>query len=370
MSTVRAALTYCLLASGGCGASVAAPPAEQNVQVGRFPVDLAAGDLDDDRHLDLISADAKDRRLSVRLWRRGTYRAARAVSLPIQPHMLALADVDRDGDLDIAATGHDVPGIYLFLGDGRGGFKQAARSPFAAHAGARGHNHGLEAGDLDGDGDPDLVTANQDLGSVSILFGNGAGGFTSAFGSPIAVGRSPYPLALADVDGSGSLDIVVPLVGDNAVAVLLNDGRGRFRPAPGSPHATLARPYGVAVTDLDGDNRLDVVVAHDDTDVMTVLRGDGTGRLRETARFSAGQRPARLAAADLDGDGDMDVAAGAGDRILFLAGDGRGRLSAGPALLAARQSWTAIAADLDGDGATDVAAPDAQANAIRIHRAR
>ncbi len=331
-----------------------------------MPVDLAVGDLDGDGRLDLVSADARDRRISVRLARPGAYRAAPSVPLSIEPHMVVLADLDRDGDLDLVATGHDDPGVHVYLGDGTGRFARAPGSPFAAHAGRHAHNHGLAAGDLDGDGDLDLATSNQDLGSVSILLGDGAGGFAPARRSPIRVGGKPYPLALADIDGSGSLDIAVPLVGGDAVAVLLNDGRGQFRPAPGSPLATVARPYALAVIDLDGDRALDVVVAHDDTDTMTILRGDGTGRLREASRISAGQRPARMAAGDLDGDGVIDLAAAAGDRVLFLRGDGKGGLAVGRPLLRARQSWTAVVADLDGDRRPDLAAPDALAGAIRL----
>jgi hypothetical protein len=335
-----------------------------------MPVDLAIGDLDSDGYLDLVTADAKSRALSVRLWRRGTYRTVRAVAVSIEPHMVVVADTNGDGHLDLAATGHDDPGVHVFLGDGAGGFTRARGSPFAAHPGSHAHNHGLVAGDLDGDGDVDLATSNQDLGSVSILLGDGRGAFTRARGSPIAVGRHPYPLALGDIDKSGSLDVVVPLVGGDAVAVLLNDGSAHFHPAAGSPIATVARPYHVQLTDLDGDHALDVVVSHDDTDLVTVLGSDGTGRLRETSRFPAGQRPGGMAAGDLDGDGDIDVAAAAGDRVLLLRGDGRGHLTAGRAILSARQSWRVVAADLDGDGKTDVAAPDALRNAVRIRSGR
>jgi len=363
---VNPAAGISLLLAAGCAASAAAPP-PTSVRVGRMPLDLAIADLDHDGHLDLVTADGRGRQLSVRLWRRGSYRAARAVRVAMEPHIVVAADFDRDGRVDLAATGHDDPGVHVFFGDGSGRFRRASGAPFAAHAGTHAHNHGLVAGDLDGDGDIDLATCNQDLGSVSVLLGDGRGRVAHAAGSPLAVGRQPYPLAIADLDQSGSLDLVVPLVGGDAVAVFLNDGHARFRAAPGSPIATVARPYHVAIADLDGDRALDAVVSHDDTDVVTILRGDGRGRLRESSRLSAGQRPGGLVIADLDGDGDADVAAAAGDKILLLRGDGRGHLSAEP-LFSAGESWRLAAADLDGDGRPEVAAPDAARDLVRLCR--
>jgi len=83
---------------------------------------------------------------------------------------------------------------------------------------------------VDGDGKLDLVTANNEDDDVSVLLGDSKGGFARAPGSPFPVGRSPYPIELADVNGDGKLDVVAPNSGPGrrTVTVLLGDGRGAF----------------------------------------------------------------------------------------------------------------------------------------------
>lgn len=104
------------------------------------PVDLAAGDLDGDGALDLVSADAVDRAISVRLQRDGAWVAGEPVALEIEPHLSALADIDHDRDLDLIATSHDSGMVVVRLGDGTGRFTGAPGSPFTAFAVARPHN--------------------------------------------------------------------------------------------------------------------------------------------------------------------------------------------------------------------------------------
>lgn len=340
------------------------------IPVGDLPVDLAAGDLDGDGALDLVSADARSRAISVLLQRSGAWVAADPVATGFEPHLLALTDLDGDGDLDVVATSHDSGAVFAALNDGTGRFTPAPGSPVTAFAVARPHNHGLAAGDVNGDGHADVVVADQNQRAIAVLLGDGRGGLALA-GPPIALGAEAYPPALGDVDGDGRLDLVVPLLSSDAIGVLLGDGNGGFAYAPGSPvHTGRSRPYAITLADLDGDGALDVFAPHDDTNDISVLLNDGHGALRPApgSPVSAGRRLWRAAAADVDGDGALDVVGVGSGSLVVFHGDGRGGLT-----VVRRESadgWTAIAPDLDGDGRPDPATADQSANALLVWLSR
>ncbi|HYO57080.1 VCBS repeat-containing protein [Archangium sp.] len=340
------------------------------VPVGPGAIDAAIGDFDGDGNPDLISADRRG--LTVLLNQGdGNFAPAPGSPVPVGAglHLLALADLDRDGDLDVLATGHDHAGVFVWLGNGHGELTAGPGSPHLAHGPEiRAHNHGLAVGDLSGDGVPDVLTANDGDGTASVLLGDGTGQFAHAPGSPMSVGAEPYLSTLADVDGDGFLDAVMPLVGDDALAVLRGDGRGGFAPAVGSPQATLARPYAVVVTDLEGDGRGDVLIAHDDTDRMTILSGAEGGRLVPAvgSPFALGQRVFRMATADFNGDGAIDVVGAAGDRLLVFLAQPGGNFARFSRVELSGGGWNVAIGDLDRDGKPDLVSPDSAAGVLKL----
>jgi hypothetical protein len=228
----------------------------------------------------------------------------------------------------------------------------------------------VRAADLDGDGHPDLATANWGGDSLTVLLGDGTGQFRAARDLPLPTGSAPWGLAVADFDRDGLQDLAVSYSGAGAVAVYLNAGGGRFVEAAGSPwrvgKESLAspesNPFDLTVADLNADGLADLISADTRSHSVTVLCGDGRGGFQRTPQslvMVGGAFPRRVLAGDFNGDRFLDLStANEAGNISLLAGDGRGGLVPVPASpffepgAVHGLAW----GDLDGDGRPDLVA--------------
>ena len=284
------------------------------VPVGVGPFSLAVGDFNGDGDPDLATANAGDGTASVMLGS-GDGRFANAAGSPFSaganPYAVAVGDVDANGALDLAVTHHSNSNngtVSVLLNDGSGALTAAPGSPFAVGA----ESTGLAVADVNGDGRPDLVIANGGANTVSEWLGDGSGGFAPATsqGSPFAVGNTPIPVALGDFNGDGNLDVAVGNYYSGSVSVLLGDGSGGFAPSARSPFAVGTYPNVVAVGDFNGDGNLDLAAANYNAGTVSVLLGDGSGGFAPAAQspFAVGAEPNSVVVADFNGDGRLDVA--------------------------------------------------------------
>jgi hypothetical protein len=157
--------------------------------------------------------------------------------------------------------------------------------------------------DVNDDGHPDLIVANVDSNTVSVLLGNGNGTFQAA--QNFATGKFPASVAVADVNGDGHLDLVTANEGDNTVSVLLGNGNGTFQAAQN--FATDARPDAIAVADLNGDGLPDLVSVNEDGYTVSVLLGKGNGTFQAARNYRNASDQYCVAVADVNGDGLADV---------------------------------------------------------------
>jgi hypothetical protein len=157
-------------------------------------------------------------------------------------------------------------------------------------------------GDVNGDGNLDIITGNNGDASASVLLGNGNGTFQGQ--QTFATGSNPRAVTLGDVNGDGNLDIITANFSDNNASVLLGNGNGTFQ-----NQATFAtnRPYSVTLGDVNGDGRLDITTASYSFDNASVLLGNGNGTFQTQATFAVGDGPLAVALGDVNGDGRLDI---------------------------------------------------------------
>ncbi|MER7821086.1 FG-GAP-like repeat-containing protein [Streptomyces sp. NPDC096097] len=219
------------------------------------------------------------------------------------PTDVTVGDFDEDGTPDLATSNANTNSVSVVIGNGDGTF--GAATQFGLGGGAV--PQGIATADLGGDGHLDLITSNATTGTLSVLSGDGHGGFGSA--SSVAAGvTQPSKLKLADVNADGKPDAVVVAPGTpGRVAVLLGDGAGGF--AAANVLSAGANLSSASVSDLNGDGHADVVVSSIVSNEVVVLEGDGTGAFGSPLAFglNGGSNPQATAVGDLDGDGRLDV---------------------------------------------------------------
>jgi len=258
------------------------------------------------------------------------------------PRAVAMGDLDGDGDLDLVVANWGSDNVSVLLNQGDGTFAGQVTYGVGYDPWA------VAVGDLDGDGDPDVVTANWG-GNVSVLLNQGDS--TLASRVDYGVGSRPHSVAVGDLDADGDLDLVTANYDSNNVSVLLNQGDGTF--ASQVTYGVGSNPQSVAVGDLDGDGDLDLATANRESGNVSVLLNQGDGTFASQANYGAGYDPWAVAMGDLDGNGDLDLAVGNwSGNVSVLLNQGDGTFASQVTYIGGGNSIAV--GDLDGDGDLDL----------------
>ncbi len=344
------------------------PAAGSPFGAGASPQSVATADLNGDTFPDLVTANYGGNTVSVLLGDgTGAFTAASGspFAVGVNPISVAIADFNGDGKPDLVTANADSNSVSVLLGDGAGGFTVASGSPFAVG----GEPQAVAVGDFNADGNPDILAANNSDQTVTVLLGNGTGGFAPARGSPVALGSAPQTIAVGDFNGDGKPDFVTAAY-NNKVTILYGSGGGGF--AGARPFAVGSFPQFVAAADLNGDGKLDIVTANSGSNSVTVLLANSAGGYTAAAGspFTVGMIPQSVALVDINGDGKPDiVAANAGDNtISVLTGNGAGGFAAaaGSPFAAGATPFSLAAGDFNGDGRADLAITDVGGGAVTV----
>ena len=328
------------------------------------PHSATIGDVDGDGRLDFITANGGCRSVSVfRGVGNGTLEDAVTLPMPDTGHLnsITAADLDGDGDLDLALVDNSQGDAWVLLGeDGKYG-------PFTGYFAGVGAFM-ITHGDIDGDGAPDLITANAQENSVSLLRNQGDGTFAAPRRVP--TGSSPLAVLAEDLDRDGDLDLTVPSASGGKLWVLKNNGNGEFTDVLTYP--TPLRPVYVAPGDFNEDGHVDLVTASNRlVEALAVLLNRGNGTFEDAITLpdtDATDAPYSVIVSDLNGDSHDDLITtnelGASITILLGTGDAtfdtryRYNVGAGP-----RFSATG---DLDADGDQDLISANRQSNNVTV----
>lgn len=374
-------LSAALTVSCGTASSGVTSPIEtsnSHFPVGTAPGSVEIADINGDAKPDIIVANEQSNNVTILLGDgKGGFTQAKGSPFPAghDPNDIAVGDFNRDGKLDLAFANHEEKHLTVLLGNGQGGFTPALNSPFAVEV--KPHTHGVASGDLNGDGNSDLVTESWGNNQVAVLFGDGKGSFKTS-GTFLDVGKMPYQrVRVADVNGDGKPDIITTnLEGDN-VTILLSDGRGGFKQSAGSPFPCGDSPFNFAVGDVNGDGKPDLAIVNSPSstadrhgkDGLSILLGDGAGGFRMLAGspFATGRIPNRVAIGDVNGDGVSDIAVSSpdGNNITLFLMSSKGVASSSTIAIGGKPKGLAIR-DLNGDGKADMVITNNSDNTVTV----
>jgi hypothetical protein len=294
---------------------------------GENPVSIAIGDIDGDGKLDLALANRGSSTVSV--YRNtstsgnissGSFETNIDFATGNTPFSVSIGDLDGDGKLDLAVANAGSNTVSVLRNTSTSGTIASGSFETEVNFETGTGPFNVSIGDIDGDGKLDLVVMNYNVSTISVLRNKATSG-TIASGSfetkvDFATGNEPNSLAIGDLDGDGKLDLAVVNINSNTISVYRNiSTSGTIESGSFETKVDLVAgnaPCSIAIGDIDGDGKLDLVVGSLST--VSVYRNTATsgtitsGSFETNIDFATGKKPYSIAIADIDGDGKLDLA--------------------------------------------------------------
>jgi hypothetical protein len=256
-----------------------------------------------------------------------------------------MGDFNGDGIQDLVMTDHGV--IDVLLGKGDGTFA----APVTYPAGTNGQF--LAVGDFNATGVLDIAMGDYSTGAIVVLQGNGDGTFQQQQSYSIPAPSDPYGIVVADVNGDGLPDLVIAQNnGQSLVTVLLNNGDFGFQAAQ---NFGTGGSQSVVVGDFNGDGFPDIAASSGPSVEVLLGKGDGTFQ-PQVSSAAAGQT---VTAGDFNGDGKLDIALANSSSVIVALGNGDGTFGSATSYALSATASSIATADFNGDGHLDLVASGA-----------
>jgi hypothetical protein len=296
------------------------------------------------------------------------------------PQFICNADLDGDGKPDLIVANGDSNTVTIYHNNSSPG--TISFSEVASFAmGNTGYPIGVAAGDLDGDGRPDIVISNYYTQTLTIYRNVSTPG-NIVMDSVLSVPSGNYILgaSIADLNGDGKPEVIVACQGSNILSVYTNSstpGNISFSNETSIMAPSGGSPFKAVVADIDGDGKPDIVAANSYLNTVSVYLNTtptgGTISFAADLDFATGNFPEGVAIGDIDGDGKPDLAvANNSDNTLSLLRNtstiGNISFSTQVTVNSGYSAYDLVIADLDGDGKPDIAVDDEYNNTVSVHR--
>ena len=326
------------------------------------PYSIYSNDFNNDGNNDIVVSQNSSSLITLYYGNgNGTFGTAINISSSNNPAEIIGGDFNEDGIIDLATSG-GVNNVWIFLANGLGGFN----SPTSYSASS--YPTSLSTADFNNDGHLDLAVPNGNTANtISILLGSGTGTFGAPTNFP--VGTCPCGnscVKSADIDADGNIDLLVANQNSNDVSVLFGNGSGSFSTPVN--YGVGNSPWSIELADFNSDTYIDIATSNRNSNNVSILLGNSIGSFSLSTNYAVGNLPEQLKVADYDLDGKLDIATSDynSNQVSILKGTGLGTFNTAITFSTATGPFALCNGDFNNDGNIDIATSNYTSSNISI----